>query len=104
MRIEIPKDNILENPIRLAIMLHLLIAGSITFSDLQKALNTTPGNLDSHLRKLERARLVKIRKTIIGLRPRTLIMITEEGYVKTLRYIRSIRETIEEVLLKVNTN
>jgi len=98
MEVKIPKDDMLGNPTRLSIMLHLLIVNRATFSDLQKALNLTPGNLDSHLRKLEKAGLIRIRKGIVGLKPRTIIMITDEGYVRTLNYIRSIRETIEKVL------
>ena len=44
---------------RLTIMILLFIHKKINFTELQKLLNLTPGNLDYHLRKLERAHLIK---------------------------------------------
>lgn len=87
---------------RPSIMLHLLITGSTTFSDLQKALNLTPGNLDSHLKGLKKTSLIRVRKGINRLRPRTIITLTDEGYVGTLNHIRALRRAMEEVLSRIN--
>ncbi len=76
---ELSSNNVLGNPpIRLAIMLYLLPRERALFRDLQNVLDVTPGNLDSHIKALEKAGYVKVYKVIAD-RPRTAVKITDRG-------------------------
>ena len=88
---EIAKNSILENPIRLGIMLYILPRGRALFINIQKVLQITPGNLDSHLRTLRREGYVKIKKVIAD-RPRTMIEITDKGAKETRRYLEKLKD------------
>jgi len=87
-------DPVLANPTRLAIMLLLAIKRKMYFSELQKALNLTPGNLGSHLRKLEEAGYVRTRKVFTRIRLLTLVMLREEGEIALLRHMSLLKEAL----------
>ena len=48
-----------------------------TFSTIQKSLEVTSGNLNTHLAKLEDEGYISKDKGFVDLRPRTLVYITE---------------------------
>ena len=93
---ELVKNHVLGNPIRLGIMLHLLPRGKVLFKELQKILDVTPGNLDSHLKTLEKAGYVKIRKVFAD-RPRTAVEITDKGAEETGKYLRMLKELLNHI-------
>lgn len=75
-------DELIHQPVRLRIMaaLHALPPESeIDFTTLRSLLDVSDGNLGSHLRKLEEAGYVQIRKTFVGRRPRTYVALTGPG-------------------------
>ncbi len=84
----------LNNPVRLGIMVYLLSRGISSFTDIQQVLDVTPGNLDSHLKTLEKAGYVKLKK-VISKRPRTAVVLTERGAEETEKYIKLLKEVIE---------
>ncbi len=90
---ELAKKNVLGNPIRLGIMIYLLTRERAFFKELQDVLAVTPGNLDSHLRTLEREGFVKIKKAIAD-RPRTVVIITEKGADETKKYLKLLKEIL----------
>ena len=90
------KHEVLGNPVRLGIMLYLLSRGRAVFSEIQKVLDLTPGNLDSHLKTLEKAGMVRIRKVIAG-RPRTAVEITEKGVDEVREYVDRLKEVLSKV-------
>ncbi len=90
------KHEVLGNPVRLGIMLYLLSRGRAVFSEIQKVLDLTPGNLDSHLKTLEKAGMVRIRKVIAG-RPRTAVEITEKGVDAVREYVDRLKEVLSKV-------
>ncbi len=92
---KIIKNNVLGNPIRFGIMLYLLPRGKSLFIEIQRALEITPGNLDSHLKTLQRHGYVKIRKVIKD-RPRTAVFITGDGAENVKKYVKSLKEALEE--------
>jgi len=91
-------DPVLSNPTRLAIMLMLAMRRKIYFSELQKALGLTPGNLGSHLKRLEEAGYVRIRKVLTRIRPLTLIVLKQEGEVALYSYLKDLKEALGELL------
>lgn len=90
---ELVRNHVLGNPMRLAIMLYLLPRGQVLFRDLLKVLEVTPGNLDSHLRALERTGYVEVYKVIVD-RPRTAVRITEKGVEETRRFLRMLKTVL----------
>ena len=52
---------------------------SIAFPRLQELLDMTPGNLSTHLRKLEEAEYVSQEKTFRGRTPITFVASTKRG-------------------------
>jgi len=64
---------------RLALMTYLISAGETSFSDLKRDLFLTDGNLNLHMRVLEKHGLVKVQKAFVERRPRTTYLVTEKG-------------------------
>ena len=91
---ELTRNHVLGNPVRLGIMLYLLPRGKVLFKELLGVLEVTPGNLDSHLRTLEKAGYVKLYKVFAD-RPRTAVRITEKGAEETARYLRALKSVLE---------
>ena len=86
---------VLASPTRLAIMLLLAIKRKMYFSELQKALDLTPGNLGSHLKKLEETGYVRIRKVLTRIRSLTLVIIEPEGERALYEHMRVLRSILE---------
>lgn len=68
-----------ESRIRLGIMSVLMVNESVDFNTLKELLDTTDGNLASHLYALERNSLLEVRKQFVGRKPNTRYKITESG-------------------------
>ena len=89
-------DSVIHEPVRLKAMLILLTEGEVSFSHLLKETKTTEGNLSRHMRKLEDAGYVEIKKFFEGRRPKTTYKITTKGKKALKEYI----ETLENILKK----
>ncbi|MFJ9853258.1 transcriptional regulator [Streptomyces sp. NPDC101150] len=66
----------------------------ITFPRLQKLLGMTPGNLSTHLRKLEDASYVEIDKTISRRSPVTHVALTPSGRAAFETYTATLRSLL----------
>jgi len=91
------EDRLLGSPARLAIMMLLYFRTRMKFTELQLALGLTPGNLSSHLKKLEQANYIKIIKGFINLRPTTVIEITPTGANKVKTFANLMRNILKEI-------
>src|SRR2546426_5059335 len=69
----------LFHPERILIMKILVRHGQVDFRELKQALDTTEGNLASHLRALEQEGYVSFHKHFEGRRPRTSLEATPAG-------------------------
>ena len=72
-------DRLIHEPARLALLTTLSACSSADFLFLQRLIGLTPGNLSSHLARLESAGLVWIEKEIQAKRPHTRIGLTPAG-------------------------
>ncbi|MEO6834450.1 MAG: transcriptional regulator [Candidatus Tumulicola sp.] len=72
-------DELLLSKIRLGIIAELLTAQWIAFSELQRALDVSQGNLGAHLAKLVDAGYVDEEKSFVNRRPQTRYHLTERG-------------------------
>ena len=93
---ELTKNHVLGNPVRLGIMLYLLPRRRVLFKELLDVLEVTPGNLDSHLRALEKASYVELYKVFAD-RPRTAVKLTEKGAEETGKYLRALRRVLDGI-------
>jgi DNA-binding MarR family transcriptional regulator len=80
-------DEILHSRVRLAIVAFLAGAEVTDFSAVRDAIKTTDGNASIHLRKLEDAGYIAVRKHFVARRPQTLYSLTQHGRRALLDYI-----------------
>lgn len=72
-------DRLVHSRIRLAVLSILAAAEDAEFTYLRDQVNTTDGNLSTHLRKLEEAGYVEADKSFVNRKPVTRYRITQEG-------------------------
>lgn len=91
-------DPVIHTPARLRLMVTLAaLPGSdaLSFTRLQDMLSLTPGNLITHLRKLEDAGYVQSNKTGNGTSAQTTVTLTGEGRAALDRYTTALRQLID---------
>ncbi len=64
---------------RLAIMTYLISTGEASFSELKSELVLTDGNLNLHMKVLEKNGFVRVHKAFVERRPRTTYQVTDRG-------------------------
>ncbi len=84
-------DDVIHGRVRLALMAYLSTAGTADFTELKKKLEVTDGNLSVHIRKLEDAGYVRVKKRFQGRRPQTLCALTDKGREAWLAYIKNLQ-------------
>ena len=72
-------DDTLQARIRVAIMAVLISVVDADFNFLREMVKTTDGNLSTHLRKLEDAGYVSMKKKFVDRKPQTKYKVTEKG-------------------------
>ena len=68
-----------ESRVRLGIMSVLMVNDSVDFNSLKKLLEVTDGNLASHLKALEKEKMIEVKKQFIGRKPNTQYIATTIG-------------------------
>ena len=95
-------NRIFHEPGRLSIMSALCGSeNGMTFNELKSACFLTDGNLNRHLKTLEEARAVRIRKTHPVGRPQTVVRITDvgrEGFIEYLKTLEGILRRAAEAV------
>lgn len=89
-------DKTIHEPARIAILTLLSVVDKTDFLFLKNSTSLTQGNLSSHLAKLENAGYVEIEKTFKGKRPLTLIKISKKGKQAFNKYLRILKNYINE--------
>lgn len=90
-------NDLIHQQVRLRIMaaLNALPPGAeVDFTTLRSIIEVTDGNLGAHLRKLEDAGYIKMRKTFVGRRPRTYIALTPNGRAAFEEHIAALKTII----------
>ncbi len=93
-------DPVIHAPARLRIMVTLatLAEGEdLAFTRLQDLIGLTPGNLITHLRKLEDADYVSTVKTGRGVTARTGVSLTPAGRAALEEYTTTLRQLLDGV-------
>jgi DNA-binding MarR family transcriptional regulator len=91
-------DPVIHAParLRIAVTLSTLAAGEdLSFSRLQDLIGLTPGNLITHLRKLEDAGYVSTVKSGRGVTARTGVSLTPAGRSALDQYTTALRQLLD---------
>ena len=92
-----PLNPLIHEPARLRILVTLAALNDgdeITFTRLQDILGLTPGNLITHLRKLEEGGYVKTVKTGHGVWSRTTVELSSRGRQALDAYTEALRNLL----------
>jgi DNA-binding MarR family transcriptional regulator len=92
-------DPIIHQATRLRIMAslnRLATDASLDFTRLKSILETTDGNLGTHLDALEKAGYIAIDKSFEGRKPRTRVKATPAGRRAFARHVAYLREIIND--------
>jgi len=87
-------DRILHEPARLCVVACLSLVEEADFVFLQSQTGMTGGNLSSHVKKLETAGYIEIRKSFQDSRPRTSLVITSAGRKAFQTYLESMQSLL----------
>ncbi len=90
-------DRIIHEPSRLVIMAQLYVVQSADFLFLQNQTGMTPGNLSSHLSKLEDAGYVEVTKEFIDRKPHTALALTKRGRASFMEYRKKMRQVFNDI-------
>lgn len=92
-------DPVIHAPVRLRITVTLSTlrdGDHLSFTRLQQLLDLTPGNLITHLRKLEDANYVATVKLEGEDRNRTAVYLTHAGRAALERYTVAVRQLLDQ--------
>ena len=88
-------EKIFHEPNRLAIMSTLCGADQgLTFSNLRELCGLTDGNLNRHLKVLEEAEAVRIRKAFVKNKPQTTIVLSSQGLKRFEEYLAALQQVL----------
>ncbi len=90
-------DQVIHAPARLAVVTYLAVVESADYVFLMRQTGLTWGNLSTHLKKLEEAGYVEIRKEFRGKKPHSTVALTERGRRAFSEYRRSLRQALNDL-------
>jgi DNA-binding MarR family transcriptional regulator len=91
-------DPVIHAPVRLRLMVTLAAlpdGDNLSFTRLQELIGLTPGNLITHLRKLDDAGYVQTEKTGSGVNALTTVALTHDGRAALERYTTTLRQLLD---------
>ncbi len=91
-------DSVIHAPVRLRVMVTLATlkeGDDLSFTRLQELLGLTPGNLITHLRKLEDAGYVTTAKSGSGVTSRTSVSLSKQGRKALDTYTAVLRQLLD---------
>lgn len=93
---QLPEVNrVIHEPARYAIMALLYVIERAEFLFVQNQTGLTPGNLSSHVRKLEAADYIAVDKKFVGRKPKTNLRLTASGRTAFETYRSRMRELLD---------
>lgn len=88
-------DKAFENRLRLQIMSVLMVNDRYDFNSLKELLDTTDGNLASHLKGLEKEEYILVHKSFLGRKPNTNYEATEKGKTAFKQHLDALEKLIK---------
>jgi DNA-binding MarR family transcriptional regulator len=88
-------DELIHSRIRLAIMSVLIAVAEAEFTYLRDKVNTTDGNLSVHLKKLEDAKYISVKKSFIERKPASHYKLTATGRKAFEKYLNNLEQLVK---------
>lgn len=89
-----PLDRLFDHRARLAIAVLLATRDALSFRRLKEVLDETDGSLGAHLRRLEDAGYVSVRKEFEERKPISWYSLTAEGRAALERHVRGLESLL----------
>jgi len=89
-------NELIHSRIRLAIISVLIVVDEAEFKFLKEKVKATDGNLSVHLRKLENAGYISVKKQFVGRKPVSSYKLTTEGRKSFEIYVKSLEKMIKQ--------
>lgn len=89
-------DEIIHSRIRLAVMALLITVEEADFVFLKEKVNATDGNMSVHLKKLEDAGYISVKKEFINRKPRSFYELTKKGKLAFETYLGQLEKMIKK--------
>jgi DNA-binding MarR family transcriptional regulator len=90
-------DRVIHERARLSVLTSLVTnAKGLAFGDLKQLCALTDGNLNRHLRVLEKGQMIEIVKNFDRNRPQTVCRITASGRARFLDYLSTLEQVIRD--------
>ncbi len=88
-------DDVIHSRIRLAIMAVLIAVDEADFNFLKEKVQATDGNLSVHLKKLEEAKYIGVKKTFVDRKPQSRYKLTAQGRRAFEAYVEQLEKLIK---------
>ncbi len=88
-------DRVLEHRMRLQIMGILSANDSYDFSALKELLQTTDGNLATHIKALEKEKYITVQKSFVDRKPNTRYKVSERGRTAFKKHLDALEEILK---------
>lgn len=90
-------DRVIHERARLSVLTSLITnPKGLAFGDLKQLCALTDGNLNRHLRVLEKGKMVDIMKKHDGNRPQTICRITPSGRLRYVEYLSTLEQVVRD--------
>ena len=87
-------DKLLDSRVRLAVVAMLAATDWVDFTTFKEELHLSDGNLATHLRKLEDAKYIEMRKAFVGRKTQTSYRITALGRSRFEQHVAALTKLI----------
>ena len=88
-------DDVIHSRIRTAVMAVLVSVEEAEFNFIKEKVNATDGNLSVHIKKLEDAGYLTVKKNFVDRKPVTRYKLTSKGYKAFEKYISNLESIIK---------
>lgn len=88
-------NKLFDHRIRLGIMSVLVVHENVDFNRLKELLEVTDGNLASHLKALENAQYISVKKSFVKRKPNTRYEVTNLGKNAFSQHIEALEKLIK---------
>jgi DNA-binding HxlR family transcriptional regulator len=89
-------DDIIHSRIRLAIMSLLISLDEAEFTFVREKVHATDGNLGMHLKKLEEAGYIAVKKEFVERKPSSSYKLTQKGRRAFELYVERLEQMIKK--------
>lgn len=97
-------DERIHTPVRFSAMAALAATGEAEFKALREALEVSESLLSQHIRVLETAGFVRVRKGFVGKRARTWLSLTAEGEQAFAVHLQTLHDITSSAIIRPPTD